>query len=58
MMQAKDNYKVKDAFETLVRKIIAKKPDAGRSEGSGSVFGAGAAARSADAMISIKSIIV
>ena len=41
--QAKDNFKVRDAFEILVRKVISKKPDAGRLEGSGGVFGAGAA---------------
>lgn len=42
-VSAKDNYKVKDAFEELVRKILNKKPDAGLHEGSGNVFGAGVA---------------
>ncbi len=45
IVQAKDNFKVRDAFENLVRKIISKKPDAGRNEGSGNVFGAGVVVR-------------
>lgn len=32
---------MKDAFEALVRKILAKNPKAGLDDGSGSVFGAG-----------------
>lgn len=39
--QAKENFKVKDAFEALVRKVLSKSPKAGRAEGSGAVFGAG-----------------
>ena len=38
---AKENFKVKDSFESLIRKVLSKDPKAGRSDGSGSVFGAG-----------------
>lgn len=41
LMQAKENFKVKDAFEALIRKVTSKNPNAGRSDGSGSVYGAG-----------------
>lgn len=44
-LQAKENFKVRDAFETLIRKILTAKPSAGRNEGSGGVFGAGVAQR-------------
>lgn len=40
-IQAKQNFKVKEAFETLIRNVLAKKPNAGQQEGSGGVFGAG-----------------
>ena len=40
-LQAKENFKVKDAFESLIRKVVSKSPNAGRAEGSGGVFGAG-----------------
>jgi len=40
-VSAKNNFKVKEGFETLIRKILAKKPKGGQDEGSGSVFGAG-----------------
>jgi Ras-related protein Rap-1A len=40
-LQAKENFKVKDSFEALIRKITSKNPTAGRSDGSGSVYGAG-----------------
>lgn len=43
-VSAKNNLRVRDAFEMLVRRVVAKRPDAGRSEGAGSVFGAGVAA--------------
>jgi small GTP-binding protein len=48
-VSAKDNYKVKEAFENLVRKIVTKKPDAGRMSGSGAVFGAGVAVEEPEA---------
>lgn len=41
MLQAKNNFKVKEAFQTLIRTILANKPTAGLNEGSGGVFGAG-----------------
>jgi hypothetical protein len=47
-VSAKDNLQVKDAFVTLVRQIVVKKPDAGRNEGAGNVFGAGSAAAEAE----------
>jgi len=40
-VSAKNNVKVRDAFETLVRKILTKNPSAGTAGGSGGVFGAG-----------------
>lgn len=40
-MQAKENLKVREGFESLIRKVIAKKPNAGQVKGSGNVFGAG-----------------
>ena len=44
-IQAKENSKIKDAFESLVRKIVAKSPKAGQSDGkdnsAGGVFGGG-----------------
>lgn len=40
-VQAKENFKVKEAFESLIRTVMAGDAAAGRSEGSGSVFGAG-----------------
>lgn len=40
-MQAKDNFKVKASFETLIRHILKKNPNAGLAGGSGGVFGAG-----------------
>lgn len=44
-VSAKDNSKIKDAFETLVKKIIAKNPKAGHAEANvaGGVFGGGKA---------------
>jgi hypothetical protein len=39
-LQAKDNFKVRDAFETLIRTILSEKPSAGQGAGSG-VFGSG-----------------
>lgn len=47
-VSAKKNLKVRDAFEGLARQIVAKKPDAGRNEGSGNVFGAGVAVSEPD----------
>jgi len=41
-VSAKNNIKVRDAFETLVRKVLSKNPKAGSAGGSGGVFGAGA----------------
>ena len=38
---AKEDFKVKDAFQALVRKILVKNPQAGADHGTGSVFGAG-----------------
>lgn len=32
---------MKEAFETLIRKILQENPSAGRGQGSGGVFGAG-----------------
>jgi hypothetical protein len=44
--KAKDNLKVRDAFDTLVRKILAKSPKAGQdSDGAVGVFGGGKADR-------------
>ena len=42
--QAKENLRVKDAFDTLVRKIVSKSPKAGQdADGAGGVFGGGKA---------------
>ena len=38
---AKEDFKVKDAFAALVRKILLKNPTAGSDSGTGTVFGAG-----------------
>ena len=44
--QAKENLKVKDAFELLVKKIINKNPNAGLDgDGDGGIFGGGKADR-------------
>jgi GTPase KRas protein len=44
VLQAKENSKVKDAFETLVRRIIKKNPKAGQdSDQAAGVFGGGKA---------------
>ena len=45
LLQAKENFKIKDAFELLVRKIISKNPSAGSGDGSSAtgVFGGGKA---------------
>jgi len=40
-VSAKENFKVKDAFESLIRTVLAGNSNAGRAEGSGGVFGAG-----------------
>lgn len=40
-ISAKENFKVKDAFETLIRYILKANPNAGLATGSGGVFGAG-----------------
>lgn len=40
-VSAKENFKVKDAFENLIRTVLASNANAGRAEGSGGVFGAG-----------------
>lgn len=43
-VSAKENSKIKDAFETLVRKIVTKNPKAGAdSDQAGNVFGGGKA---------------
>lgn len=43
-VSAKENSKIKDAFETLVRKVTTKNPKAGNdSEQAGNVFGGGKA---------------
>lgn len=42
--QAKENTKVKEAFESLVRKILTKNPKAGDSDQAAGVFGGGKAA--------------
>ena len=42
--QAKENLKVKDAFQTLVQKILLKSPKAGgAADGAAGVFGGGKA---------------
>lgn len=42
LLKAKENSKVKEAFETLVRKILNKNPAAGTSSDTASgVFGGG-----------------
>ncbi len=43
--QAKENSKVKDAFDTLVKKILSKNPKAAQqdSDQAGGVFGGGKA---------------
>lgn len=38
---AKEDFKVKDAFVALVRKVLVKNPKAGSDSGTGTVFGAG-----------------
>lgn len=38
---AKEDFKVKDAFVALVRKVLVKNPKAGSDLGTGTVFGAG-----------------
>ena len=38
---AKEDFKVKDAFAALVRKVLVKNPSAGSDTGTGTVFGAG-----------------
>ena len=45
MLQAKDNSKIKESFETLIKKIITKNPKAGHAEANvaGGVFGGGKA---------------
>ncbi len=40
-VSAKQNVKVKEAFEELLKKIVSDAPDAGSGEGSGGVFGGG-----------------
>lgn len=45
---AKEDFKVKDAFVALVRKILVKNPKAGSDQGTGSVFGAGKTDNSGD----------
>mmetsp|Transcript_27974 Transcript_27974/g.38531 ORF Transcript_27974/g.38531 Transcript_27974/m.38531 type:complete len:239 (-) Transcript_27974:1339-2055(-) len=47
---AKENFKIKDAFELLVRKILSKNPTAGAGDGSAvaGVFGGGKADKFAD----------
>lgn len=47
-VSAKNNVKVRDAFDTLVRKILSKNPRAGSAGGSGGVFGAGTVDNSGD----------
>lgn len=43
-VQAKENTKVKEAFQTLVQKILLKSPKAGQdSDGAAGVFGGGKA---------------
>eukprot|EP00598_Pedospumella_elongata_P006536 CAMPEP_0184973442 /NCGR_PEP_ID=MMETSP1098-20130426/5221_1 /TAXON_ID=89044 /ORGANISM="Spumella elongata, Strain CCAP 955/1" /LENGTH=233 /DNA_ID=CAMNT_0027495897 /DNA_START=80 /DNA_END=781 /DNA_ORIENTATION=- len=49
-ISAKENLKVKDAFQTLVQKILQKSPKAGAaSDGAAGVFGGGKADTSDDA---------
>lgn len=44
LLQAKENMKVKEAFQTLVQKILVKSPKAGQdSDGAAGVFGGGKA---------------
>lgn len=38
-VSAKNNVKVREAFETLVRLILARKPDAGQGGDASGVFG-------------------
>ena len=45
---AKEDFKVKEAFVALVRKILVKNPKAGSDQGTGSVFGAGRTDNSGD----------
>ena len=40
-VQAKENFKVKESFETLIRYVLKANPKAGLASGSGGVFGAG-----------------
>uniref|UniRef100_A0A7S0SUY6 Uncharacterized protein n=1 Tax=Chromulina nebulosa TaxID=96789 RepID=A0A7S0SUY6_9STRA len=47
-VSAKNNFKIREAFELLVRKVIAKKPNAGQHDGPGGVFGAGKIDNSGD----------
>lgn len=53
LLQAKENFKVKEAFEMLVRKVLAKNPTAGSAAdlvnaSAGGVFGGGKAEKSGD----------
>ena len=41
VQQAKENFKVKESFETLIRYVLKSNPTAGLASGSGGVFGAG-----------------
>lgn len=47
-VSAKNNIKVREAFELLIRKILIYKPSAGQQKGSGSVYGAGIIDNSGD----------
>ena len=40
-VSAKQNLKVKEAFETLIRMVTSKQPNAGTGQSSGGVFGGG-----------------
>mmetsp|Transcript_3518 Transcript_3518/g.5481 ORF Transcript_3518/g.5481 Transcript_3518/m.5481 type:complete len:218 (+) Transcript_3518:91-744(+) len=53
-VSAKENFKVREAFETLIRKILSEKPGAGLGEGSGGVFGAGVDNREPEQAPSVK----
>ena len=51
---AKEDFKVKDSFQALIRMILAKNPKAGQeSAGAGGVFGAGVVDHSGDVDVEI-----
>lgn len=52
---AKEDYKVKDSFQALIRMVLEKNPRAGQEQaGSGGVFGAGVVDHSGDVEVEIQ----